>query len=610
MKKKSIIALLLCLVLAVSAGCSGVEVKGGDSETSSGGATTAGGDNAPIKLTLLAESKNEKIANIVRDLLTKQGFEITMSLQTDYGSYAAQAEGGNFDIIVCSWGTPTGSPDYAINNIMRSDGSNNLWKCNDPELDALIDAASQADPEDWTEMYGAVERQAVETDVFMTPLYREIKGRGVSNLLDSDSTRVLSVWQDNTYVDASLNDTRPVVHATTGFSLNTFDPIRADNSSIGSLANNLYIRLVDLTDDYEYTTDGTLSYNYAISEDNQAYYFILRDDCFFSRVNANGEAVLTDHMVAGEDAVYSVTRMYDRDSVPSQAVYSNNACMEKAELITDVTELQNTVTAHGTTVYDELTANLPAELASLVATRDEVDNAAGSYQVLKITTKYPYPQVLNNLCQHAGGIVDSEWVESINSQVDFASYDPNSDVLYADTNTMVKGSNFNNTISCSGPYVLLHMDDYGVYLEKNEGYRQNDGGAKIRYLNYVNLADSDAAISALRSGDVDYVWSVPAEKFDTVKNDENLTLCEDPSNRVYYMTYNTTSENSPCYNLTVRQAIAASINQDDIIAALGGNALPAYSTISAVYDCGNTFTYTEGKAQELLQEYYAEQAAS
>ncbi len=119
------------------------------------------------------------------------------------------------------------------------------------------------------------------------------------------------------------------------------------------------------------------------------------------------------------------------------------------------------------------------------------------------------------------------------------------------------------------------------------------------------MSDVDACVSALRSGEIDYIWNLSADKYSVVDSDPNLTLCQNPGNRAYYMGYNI-SESSPCSSENVRKAIAASINQDDIIAGMSGYATYAYSPISAVLDCGNQLIYEEGKAQEYLNAYYAE----
>ncbi|MCD8369855.1 MAG: ABC transporter substrate-binding protein [Clostridiales bacterium] len=606
MKKRRMIALSLGLTMLLSTACGSVEVKEKTQSNAPDAAVTENTETQePVALQLLCQSKDEKLANIVRDLLTKQGFDVTVNMQTDLSGFSSQTDAGNYDITVSSWGVPNGSPNYAIKALVQSDGSYNYWKYNDAKIDEMIETAAAADVSEWETVYGDLERYLVDDLCYLTPLYREIKGRGVGSELDADSTRVLSIWQDFTYNDASLNTTRPVVHGTYSFSLSTFDPIRADNSSIGTPANNLYIRLIDLTDDYEFTTSGTLSRNYAISEDNQNFYFILRDDCYFTRVDANADPVLTDQMVAGEDVVFSVERMRGKNSVPLHAAYDNFTTIESVEMITDMEELKNTVTADGGSIYDDLNDGLSASLETLVSTRDEVDNAAGSYQVICIRTSYPFPQILNSLCQHVAGIVDSEWVGEINANVNVENYDASKDVCYADTNTMYKGSGFNNTISCSGPYVLTYMDDYGLYMVKNEGYHKEDGGAKISTLNYLTMSDVDACVSALRSGEIDYIWNLSADKYSVVDSDPNLTLCQNPGNRAYYMGYNI-SENSPCSSENVRKAIAASINQDDIIAGMSGYATYAYSPISAVLDCGNQLIYEEGKAQEYLNAYYAE----
>ena len=52
-----------------------------------------------------------------------------------------------------------------------------------------------------------------------------------------------------------------------------------------------------------------------------------------------------------------------------------------------------------------LEKDTPAAIASLADTKDKVDNAAGAYQVIKVTTVNPFPQVLNYLAHQSAGMV-------------------------------------------------------------------------------------------------------------------------------------------------------------------------------------------------------------
>ncbi len=108
MKKRTLISLLLILVIVIS-GCS-VKTK-----TES----PCGDRNQRIQqklhknrldIELLAKSSSENDVNIVRDQLTKNGFNVKLNLQPDYGSFKSQQDAGNYDIALSSWTTVTGNP--------------------------------------------------------------------------------------------------------------------------------------------------------------------------------------------------------------------------------------------------------------------------------------------------------------------------------------------------------------------------------------------------------------------------------------------------------------------------------------------------------------------
>ena len=100
--------------------------------------------------------------------------------------------------------------------------------------------------------------------------------------------------------------------------------------------------------------------------------------------------------------------------------------------------------------------------------KTRADNAAGKYQVVKMTTINPFPQVLNYLAHQSAGIVSKKQVESINTY-DVASFDVSKDIPYGDQNTVTEGAKYNNTLYASGPYILSHKNDYEAIFYKNPG---------------------------------------------------------------------------------------------------------------------------------------------
>ena len=100
-------------------------------------------------------------------------------------------------------------------------------------------------------------------------------------------------------------------------------------------------------------------------------------------------------------------------------------------MVTDMAELEGTtVSGSDMTIREALENGLAAPIATLVDNKDSVDNAAGAYQIIKVTTTEPFPQVLNYLAHQSAGIVDSVVVEEVNSTYDVATYDVSKDICH------------------------------------------------------------------------------------------------------------------------------------------------------------------------------------
>lgn len=107
--KKSVLPLLIILLL-VLAGCVNTKSSVGNEE---------GSQTSKETIELLGMSSSEDDLNIVRDQLVKSGFKVKLNIQPDYGSYTAQKDAGNYDIVLSSWTTVTGNPDYAVRGRLK-----------------------------------------------------------------------------------------------------------------------------------------------------------------------------------------------------------------------------------------------------------------------------------------------------------------------------------------------------------------------------------------------------------------------------------------------------------------------------------------------------------
>lgn len=597
--KKSLLAFLLVFVL-VAAGCvntksSVEEDKGNDGKSS-----------AKPTIEILGSSTSESDINILRDQLIKNGFDVKLNLQPDYASFKAQQDAGNYDVAVSSWTTVTGNPDYAVRSLFKTGGDYSILA--DEEIDTLIDKASTQSPDEYKETYKELEQKLVFDKAYIAPLYISYKAQGVNKEVLNPATVRLAksraiAWETIDFKDTSKRNTDPLIVQQAISTLTSLDPIKGNDGSINTLNTNMYVRLVNLSDTDEVVADGSLSYNYAIAEDNQSYYFVLRDDINFAKVE-NNQAVDTGDLVSAEDVVFSLERAKDEKAVPDHRTYSIHENIETVEVVTDITALESVQTANGDTVLDVLSQQLPAAIAEVVTSEADVDNAAGKYQVVKITTPTPFPQVLNYLAHQSGGIVSEAAVTAVNT-FDVESYDPNVHVAYGDQATVTEGATYANHLVASGPYILVQKNDYEATFVKNPAYQAGtENEPKIDKVNVRFIQDNDSALSALRNGEIHVLQAVPETKLDVVEADANLTLKTADSNAVSYLLMNPKGRDVST-SVDLRKAILYSINQDEFISYYQGNKKPAVSTVSPLVDTGLKLEADSAKVKEFIQAYQA-----
>lgn len=582
--------------MLVLTGCLNTESdvnEGGSGEIDSG-------DNT---VEILGMGSNEDDLNILRDQLTKNGFNVKLNIQPDYGSFTTQKEAGNYDLALNSWTTVTGNPDYAVRSLFTSEGDNSLFA--DERADELINQASTELADEYVETYKELEQHIVFDQAYIVPLYTSYKAQGVNHeIIDESSVRLpksrAAVWEAIDFTDTSKRDTEPLILQQAIGTLTSLDPIKGNDGSINTLNTNLYVRLVNLTDDDEIVSDGSLSLNHTIAEGNEEYYFLLRDDIEFAAVE-DGTAVNTGELVGAEDVVFSLERAKNPNSVPDHRTYSLHENMEEISIVSDLSELDGD-TADGRTIREALEDGIDQEIEALTSDKTEVDNSSGVYQVVKVRTTNPFPQVLNYLAHQSGGIVSKEQVEKINTY-EVEDYDVNTHIAYGDQSTVLEDSDQENTLYASGPYIMTYKNDYEAHFVENPGYMPGtDYEPNISEVIVRFIEDSDSALSALRNGEIHILNGVPENKYDIVEEDDKLTLQQNESNGVTYLAFNMEDKDREiATNTELRQAVLYSINQDDIIEYYHGNKMPAVSTISPLVDTGLKLEADSDKVKELLQ---------
>ncbi|KZE46206.1 hypothetical protein AV540_00935 [Brevibacillus parabrevis] len=602
MKKRALITLGLALSLTMSACSVQTESEAvGDKTAPSPAPQGQGG----ITIELLGQSSGESDLNIIRDQLTKNGFNVKLNLQPDYGSFKTQEDAGNYDISLSGWTTVTGNPDYAVRSLFKTGGD--YSKLADPEIDKLIDEAASQTPDQFSETYKKFEQRLVTDKAYIVPLYNSLKSQAFNKEVVAEKSIRLSKsrslpWEELDFVDKSKRASAPLILQQASSTLTSLDPIKGNDGSINMLNTNMYVRLVNLTDDDVITSKGSLSLNHSIADGNSEYYFLLRDDIHFAKVE-NKTAVDSGERVGAEDVVFSLLRAKDKNSVPDHRTYTLHEHIKNAEIVTDLQALEAVKQVGGNgTVKEALEKGLNAKIAALVADKNQANNKEGKYQVVKLTTTEPFPQVLNYLAHQSGGIVSKQQVEKINTY-DVATFDKNKDIPYGDQNTVTEGDKYNNTLYASGPYILAYKNDYEGVFYKNPGYMKGtEHEPRVSQITVRFIKDADSSLSALRSGEIHVYYGVPETKYDIVKGESKLKLQTLPSNGVTYLLFNTKNR-EVAKSEDLRKAVLYSINQDEILQFYKNNKLKAFSTVSPLVKTGNELKADPTKVKEYLTKY-------
>ncbi|TXJ21099.1 hypothetical protein EPJ79_08195 [Brachyspira aalborgi] len=558
-----------------------------------------------VDVQIIGMAINEKELNVMRDILSKNGFNPKINMLPDYASFIGQLEANNYDIAINSWNTVTGNPDYAVRSLFISGGDYNRSKISNEKLDNLIEKASTESSDAAKNTYNDIEKVIIDENAYIIPLYNRVKTQAFNKkILDESTVNIYKVASLNisemSFIDKSKNETDPLYVSQTLSTLTSLDPIKGNDGSINMINNQMYIRIVNLTTNDQITTRYSLSYNYAIAQGNKDYYFILRDDVYFAKVE-NRQAVNTGERVGASDVVFSLKRAKDRNSVPNHRTYSLHSSMERISIVTDINELRNTKTENSD-VYTELSQNLPAPITSLTSVSSQANNKNGVYQVVKITTIKPFPQVLNYLAHQSAGIVSEKQIKKVNTYK-VENYDPKNDIAYGDESTITEGASYNNTLVVSGQYIAIYKNDYEILLERNPAFMKDTVYyPNIKTLNIKFIRDLDASVSALRSGDIYVLYDIIPDKLKVIESDSNLLLQKVPSNALIFAFINM-SDGHITSDVNIRKAILYSIDQNAFIAVNDNYGYRAYTTISPLIDTGNILNQDRDKVKEYLKAY-------
>ncbi len=309
----------------------------------------------------------------------------------------------------------------------------------------------------------------------------------------------------------------------------------------------------------------------------------------------------TDVRVGAEDVQFSLQRAADQNSVALHKTYNLHNHMKDITIVDNMDELKNAKDATtGKTIYDTLSEGLDKEIVSLTTDKTKADNANGVYQVVKVTTTTPFPQVLNYLVHQSAGILNKEAVTEMNSKFDVAAYDATKDVCYGDSANIKSG---NNHLWMSGPYALVNLDDYQVTFEKNPGYMAGtEHEPKIKNIAIKFIKDQTAATSAFRANEIDILDAVNSNDVATLEENKDYKVFKYVRHSANYCDMNM-KDGNVLANEDLRKAVFYAINQEEFVAYHNEMVMPLYSTFSTLIDTGNKQKQDLEKSAEYLKKY-------
>lgn len=166
----------------------------------------------------------------------------------------------------------------------------------------------------------------------------------------------------------------------------------------------------------------------------------------------------------------------------------------------------------------------------------------------------------------------------------------------------------------TGPYRITTVTPgQGVSMERFDDYFKASakGQPAIGKLVFKVIRDPEARSAQLMTGEVDWIWRVPADQAEAMATMPQLQVISDETMRVGFLTLNNQGESpnsAPLKDVRVRQAINHAINREAIAASLvrGGSQVvhaPCFRTQFGCETAGVTqYAYDPAKAKALLAE--------
>jgi ABC-type transport system substrate-binding protein len=170
----------------------------------------------------------------------------------------------------------------------------------------------------------------------------------------------------------------------------------------------------------------------------------------------------------------------------------------------------------------------------------------------------------------------------------------------------IAANNINTKPVGAGPYMLsAYTPDQKVTVTKNPNY-WNPKAQLLGGIEWSQASSGQPAVSALQSGTVDLIWSIPPDSIPAIKSNPNFAVTALPGTRVFDIGLCAT--NGVFANKQARQALQYAIDRNAISqGAWTGIAPPAQSIITPVSPYYNkkldhSYSFNPKKAKALLKQ--------
>ena len=229
-----------------------------------------------------------------------------------------------------------------------------------------------------------------------------------------------------------------------------------------------------------------------------------------------------------------------------------------------------------------------------------------------VKDSFDYARLPSTVTQEANKISMIESISASANKVIFKLNKPNAmfpaAVAWIKIIKATQVSKFNVNPSTSGPYMVKSFTpNVSLDMVRNPNYF--GAAAKVSEIKIVVAADPTAAVTSLRSGDINVLYQVPLSSAASLKSDSALKLIQ-PAVPTTAVTWEYDLNSAPFNDIRVRQAIAYATDRNAILQAAyyGFGKVSSLNTIvpdNSLWQCGTAggltkYTYDLQKSKSLF----------